>query len=224
MALTLTFQAFELPLQHPFTISRYTVNIQKTMIVCISDGEFSGYGEATANPYYNSTIETLSVSISKAKPVVENFSGETPEDLWQILEPLLHNNYFALCAIDIAFWDYYARRSGRTLRSFWSDENSKTPLTSYTIAIDSIEMMQQKIIEKPWPIYKIKLGTKDDLKIVEALRKTTTSIFRIDANCAWNAEETIEFSKILKDRNVEFIEQPLKADDFEGMKKVRDES
>ena len=224
MGLRFSFQFYELPLQHPFTISRYTVTIQKSVIVCISDGIHSGYGEATVNPYYNSTVEKLSASFSKVKSIIEATSVLHPKDFWEMIAPILKDDYFALCAIDIAYWDFYARKNNKTLRSYWSDENAKTPLTSYTIGIDSIAVMQNKIIEKPWPIYKIKLGTPNDIQIVKNLRKITDSVFRIDANCAWNAEQTIENSSILKDLNVEFIEQPLKADDIEGMKKVKSES
>ena len=74
--------------------------------------------------------------------------------------------------------------------------------------------------EMPWPIYKIKLGTDDDVAIVKELRKHSDAIFRIDANCAWSAEETIQNAPLLKDLGVEFLEQPLKADDWEGMEKV----
>jgi len=224
MALKLSFQFYDLPLAHPFTISRYTVNVQKTVVVCISDGEISGYGEATVNPYYHSTVERLTASISKVKPIVENSEIIAPPDLWQLIAPHLYEDYFALCAIDQAYWDFYSRKRKRTLRSFWAAANETLPQTSYTIAIDSIEMMQQKIIEKPWPVYKIKLGTQNDLQIVESLRKTTDSVFRIDANCAWTADETIEYSTIFAAMNVEFIEQPLKANDLEGMKKVGEHS
>ncbi|WP_310558215.1 dipeptide epimerase [Flavobacterium sp.] len=224
MGLHFSFQFYELPLQHPFTISRYTVTVQKTAIVCISDGIHFGYGEATVNPYYHSTQERLTESFINIQSIVEAASGLHPEEFWNTIEPILKDDYFALCAVDMAYWDLYARKSNKTLRSYWSGEHEPTPLTSYTIGIDSIEKMQQKIIEKPWPIYKIKLGTTNDIEIVESLRKITDSVIRIDANCAWNAGQTIENSKILKDLNVEFIEQPLKADNIVGMKKVKSES
>lgn len=219
-----SYRFFELPLAHPFTISRYTVVVQKTVVVQVSDGEFFGYGEATVNPYYHSTVERLVQSFSKVSHLIESLPELHPADFWQLLAPHLSEDYFALCAIDMAYWDFYARKQKRSVRSFFSQENAKTPLTSYTIAIDSVEMMQQKIIEKPWPVYKIKLGTSNDIEIVESLRKITDAAFRVDANAAWNAEQAIEYAKILKNLNVEFIEQPLKADDFDGMRKVREQS
>lgn len=224
MALHFSFQFYDLPLEHPFTISRYTVTIQKTVVVYISDGEHTGCGEATVNPYYQSTVERLTQSLSKVGPFIRSSPISHPADFWKTMAAHLHEDYFALCAIDEAYWDFYSRKHHKTLRSFWAVANENLPLTSYTIAIDSIEKMQRKIIEKPWPVYKIKLGTANDLAIVESLRKTTDAVFRIDANCAWTAEQTIQYSKILKDINVEFIEQPLSATDFEGMKKVYEHS
>ncbi|HEX9980431.1 MAG TPA: dipeptide epimerase [Flavobacterium sp.] len=223
MALTLTYKTYELPLRHPFTISRYTVTAQKTIVACISDGEISGYGEATANPYYNSTVEKLAASVDKVSVFCASAEEMHPRDFWNLIEPCLQNDYFALCAIDIAFWDYYARKHGRTLRSFFSS-SERTPITSYTIGIDTIGAMAAKILETPWPLYKIKLGTNKDIEIVESLRKVTDAMFRVDANAAWSAEQAIFYSKELKQLNVEFIEQPLPAIDIEAMRKVKFES
>ena len=74
--------------------------------------------------------------------------------------------------------------------------------------------------ELPWPIYKIKLGTPEDIAIVTALRKHTDAVFRIDANCGWTVDETISNAIELKKLGVEFLEQPLKADDWAGHKEV----
>jgi len=84
--------------------------------------------------------------------------------------------------------------------------------------------MVAKMKETPWPIYKIKLGTNDDVTIVRELRKHTDAIFRVDANCAWSAQETISNAPLLKDLGVEFLEQPLKAENWEGMEQVMHQS
>lgn len=221
MAVSLSFRFYELPLRHPFTISRYTVTIQKTVVVTISDGTYSGYGEATVNPYYHSTAERLTQTLSAIQAKVDFNSGWHPQEMWKIVNPIAGEDYFALCAVDMAYWDFYAKQQQRTVREFFSDEKATTPLTSYTIAIDTIETMQQKIREMPWPVYKIKLGTAHDIEIVEHLRKITDAVFRVDANAAWTADQAIDYSKTLANLNVEFIEQPLKADDVAGMKKVK---
>ncbi len=225
MKLTITVQNFELPLKNPFTISRYTVTVQKTVVVSISDGNHIGYGEATVNPYYNSTIESLKASARSVTSILEAVEDNLhPTELWKLLEPKLQDNYFALCAIDCAYWDLYAKQQQKTLRSFWSENDLSLPKTNFTIGIDTINVMKSKIQETPWPIYKIKLGTKNDLKIIKELRKVTNSTFRVDANCAWTVEETLKNAEAFKKIGVEFIEQPLKADNWEGMKILKQES
>jgi L-alanine-DL-glutamate epimerase-like enolase superfamily enzyme len=83
-------------------------------------------------------------------------------------------------------------------------------------------MMIKKLREIPWPIYKIKLGSKNDLAIIRALRDETDALFRVDANAAWTADQCIAYAPILKELGVEFIEQPLPADDWLAMKKVKE--
>jgi len=221
MKLTLAIKPYQLKLRYPFTISRSTRTFQGTVIVSISDGIHTGYGEAIPYPYYNITQEKIGQSILKSKSIIENAFGKHPDDLWQLLEPNLKDDYFTLCAINCAYWDYYAKSQNRTTRSYFCDESNVLPLSDYTIGIDSIEVMKQKIKETPWPIYKIKLGTEHDVEIVSELRNITNAIFRIDANCAWTVDETLNNGIKLKELGVEFIEQPLIADDWEGMKHLK---
>jgi L-alanine-DL-glutamate epimerase-like enolase superfamily enzyme len=94
----------------------------------------------------------------------------------------------------------------------WGLDWNSIPQSSYTIAIDSIPKMLDKLAEQSgWPIYKIKLGTDHDLEIVKALRLATSAQLRVDANCAWTVQQAIEMSEALADLGVEFIEQPLPA-------------
>jgi L-alanine-DL-glutamate epimerase-like enolase superfamily enzyme len=190
----------------------------------VSDGIHTGYGEAIPYPYYNITVEKIKQSILKSKSIIENAFRLHPNDLWQLLESNLKDDYFTLCALDCAYWDYYAKSQNKTTRSYFFDDMKKPPLSDYTIGIDTIEVMKQKILDTPWPIYKIKLGTEHDVEIVAELRKITKAIFRIDANCAWTADETLQNAIQLKDLGVEFIEQPLKVDDWEGMKRLKKQS
>jgi L-alanine-DL-glutamate epimerase-like enolase superfamily enzyme len=98
-------------------------------------------------------------------------------------------------------------------------------MSDYTLGIDTIEKMVEKLNEMPgWPVYKIKLGTPDDLNIVRELRRHTDATFRVDANCGWTAEQTIELAPCLREMNVEFIEQPLARDDVEGARRAFEHS
>lgn len=209
-----------LELKHTFTISRQSFDTKPTLIVELKDGVISGYGEASANPYYHITTDKMMEDLKKNESFICSLSNETPENFWQKMYTKLSNNMFALCAIDIAFNDLYARKKKRKLYELWHYDTSNNPLSNYTIGIDTIEKMVLKIKEKPWPIYKIKLGTKEDLKIIRELRKRSDAIFRIDANCAWNVQETIINSSALKNLGVEFIEQPLPAEDWNGAREV----
>lgn len=220
----LILRSFNLKLKHTFSISRLSYNEQPTLIVELKDGGFSGYGEATSNPYYHITIPKMMDDLEKLKPLVETHSNSAPEIFWQAMYPNLKHNMFALCALDEAFNDLYARKNNKKLYELWGYDTSKNPLTNYTIGIDSVEKMVLKMKELPWPIYKIKLGTKDDIKIVAELRKHTKAIFRIDANCGWTVNETIKNAIALKRLGVEFLEQPLKADEWDAHKVVYKQS
>lgn len=216
----LILRAYELKLKHTFTISRESINVQPSLIVELNSNGFSGFGEATSNPYYNITVPMMIDDLNKCLPLINSSDNLTPEDFWNLMQPLLKENYFALCALDIAFNDLYARKKGKKLYELWNYTITNNTITNYTIGIDSIEKMVAKMKELPWPIYKIKLGTNEDIEIVTELRKHTNAIFRIDANCGWKVEETINNAIALQKLGVEFLEQPLKADNWEGHKEV----
>lgn len=154
------------------------------------------------------------------RPFIENIKNQSPDEVWDSIAPFLSSNMFALCALDMAYNDLYARKKGKKLYELWDFSTHNNPLTDYTIGIASIEKMVAKMKELPWPIYKIKLGTQEDIEIVTELRKHTDAIFRIDANCGWGVEETINNSLALKKLGVEFLEQPMKADNWEAHKEV----
>ncbi|MBK5272745.1 MAG: dipeptide epimerase, partial [Bacteroidia bacterium] len=140
------------------------------------------------------------------------------------LHQLIPQNPFLVCALDMAAWDIYGKLSKKKLYDLWKGDISKNPLTDYTIGIDSIEKMQIKMKEKPWPIYKIKVGTENDIAIVKALRGKTDAIFRVDANAGWTLETALKLIPQLKELGVELVEQPLAKDDWEGMKNLYAES
>jgi L-alanine-DL-glutamate epimerase-like enolase superfamily enzyme len=148
-----------------------------------------------------------------------------PSDFWAMMsKKLLEEHPFALCALDVAYWDLWGKTHNKPLYDIWDLDISNNPITDYTIGMDTVEKMIAKMQETPFPLYKIKLGTNDDLDIVEALRQETDAIFRVDANTAWTPEQTIYFAPELQKLGVEFIEQPLKADNWDGMKRVYKES
>ncbi|GAA4310454.1 dipeptide epimerase [Pontixanthobacter gangjinensis] len=211
------YKSFNLELKNTFTISHGSRDYQPTLIVVLSDSGYTGYGEAAATVYYGVSVEKMIASIRSVEPIIAENIQKTPEELWELTFPHLKNDPFAQCALDMAMHDLHGKRNGQPLYKMWGLDNSRVPLTNYTIGIDTVENMVKKIREFPWPLYKIKLGTDDDIAIVKELRKHTDSIFRLDANAAWTAEQAIGNSEALKDLNVEFLEQPLNPKDTLGM-------
>ena len=220
----LTLYPFELRFRHTFTISRKSKDVQPLLVAELKQDGFSGLGETADNAYYNITVPDLMKAINAHRAFIEGYHLETPEAFWEAMYPRLADNLFALCALDLAAHDLHAKKLGKKLYEVWGLDPSHNPLTDYTIGIDTVENMVKKLQEFPWPIYKIKLGTKEDIAIITELRKHTAATFRVDANCAWGVDETLRNAAAFRNLGVEFIEQPMPAADWDGMKKVFSES
>lgn len=220
----LILRPYTLKLKHTFTISRESHDEQPSLVVELREDGVSGFGEATSNPYYKIGVPDMMKDLDRLESIITKTSELTPKDFWTKMQFHLKQNMFALCALDLAYNDLYARKKGKKLYELWRYETNNNPLTDYTIGIDTIEKMVSKMKEMPWPIYKIKLGSQQDIDIVTELRKHTNAIFRVDANCGWTVDETIANAQALKKLGVEFIEQPLRADDWKGHKKVFEQS
>lgn len=216
--------SYNLPFRYPFTISRGTKTHQPTLIVELENFGLKGYGEAPAIKYYNITVERMIDDLEKKKQFAEKFAFTGPERYWHYLHHLFPNNPFLVCALDIAAWDLYGKQKGKKLYELWGLNIDNNPLTDYTIGIDTIEKMVEKMKEKPWPIYKVKVGTEDDIEMVKALRKHTDAVMRVDANAGWTVDEALKKIPLLQQLGVELVEQPLPADDWEGMRILYDQS
>jgi len=186
--------------------------------VALELGPFIGFGEAPAIVYYKTTVAQMVADLESKRGLVEKFALIEPERYWHYLHHLFPDNPFLVCALDMAAWDLFGKMKNKPLFELWDTKWENTPVTDYTIGIDTIEKMVAKMQAKPWPIYKIKLGTDEDMAIVESLRKHTDAVFRIDANAGWTTEEALEKIPQLAALGVEFIEQPLAKENWEGMK------
>jgi L-alanine-DL-glutamate epimerase-like enolase superfamily enzyme len=156
--------------------------------------------------------------LEKKRKFVEQFAFSDPERYWHYLHHLFPNNSFLVCALDMAGWDLYGKIKKKQLHEIWQLDVANSPLTDFTIGIADVESMLNKIKEQPWPIYKIKVGFENDIETIAMLRQHTNSVFRVDANGAWNVEEAMNKIPLLKNLGVELVEQPLAKDDWDGMK------
>lgn len=218
------YKVFNLPFIYPFTISKGTKTHQPTLVVELEYFGVKGYGEAPAITYYNITVEQMAADLEAKMPFLEKFSFQDPERYWHYLHHLFPNNPFLVCALDMAGWDLFGKLRRKQLHQLWNLDTQKSPLTDYTIGIDSIEKMQSKIKENPWPIYKIKVGTDSDVERLTAIKETTNALLRVDANAGWKLDEALAKIPIFENLGVEFIEQPLAKDDWEGMRVLYEKS
>ncbi|MEO5944397.1 MAG: dipeptide epimerase [Ferruginibacter sp.] len=222
--MTVNYKTYSLPFTHPFTISKGTKTHQPTLIVELEYFGIKGYGEAPAISYYNIPVEKMIEDLEAKRIFLEKFSFQDPDRYWHYLHHLFPQNSFLVCALDMAGWDIYGKMQRKQLHKIWGLDIANAPLTDFTIGIDTIEMMVKKMKEKPWPIYKIKVGTAGDVEMVAELRKHTDAVFRVDANAGWSLEEALQKIPLLKELGVEFVEQPLAKDNWEGMKTLYEKS
>jgi len=215
---------YNLKFRHPFTISKGSKTHQPTFIVELENFGWRGYGEAPSISYYNIPVDKMVEDLEAKKSFVKKFAFTEPERYWHYLHHLFPQNSFLVCALDMAAWDMYGKMKRKKLHEFWNADISKNPLTDYTIGIDTIDKMIGKVKERPWPIYKVKVGTPDDISIVKALRENTEAVLRVDANAAWDLDTALELIPQLKELGVEFVEQPLAKDNWEGMRALYNKS
>lgn len=212
----------ELTLTNPFTIARGTKETVRNVLVSLTADGITGYGEAGPNRRYDEDAETV---INFIDDLGEGFFEDldSPDAVAQKLASLDSPVYAALAALEMAWLDWWAKSKEQPLWKCWNAPSNITPSTSFTIGLDSIEVMQQKVREaEEYPILKVKLGTDRDRKIIKAIREITDKPIRVDANEGWTdldtAKEQITF---LAEQNIEIVEQPMPAAMHETMAKLK---
>lgn len=222
----LKLKTFDLHLRDPFTIARSTTTVQPTLIVEAHSDGLIGLGEATVNDYYGASLKNMSEVLHEVVPRLAQFKLDNPAEIWKDLDPVLSNNRFAQSALDCALWDLFAQQHDLPLYRLWGlEEDATCPPTCYTLGIDTPEVMLRKMQNMPdWPVYKIKLGEDGGLDSVRYLRRHTSARFRVDANCSWRADQTLQLAEQLQELNVELIEQPLPAEAYAEMQPLKGKS
>jgi L-Ala-D/L-Glu epimerase len=219
--LLLNYYSYELAFEYPFTISKGTKKHQPTLIVSLGLGNLRGYGEAPAITYYDITVQQMIESLEAKRGMIERYALTDPQRFWHFLHHLIPGQHFLTAALDIAGWDLFAQLNRKPLYQLLGIKWEHMPLTDYTIGMDTIENMKAKLAAHPWPIYKIKVGSADDIGVLSALREHTKSPFRIDANEGWTFEETKHLLPELQQLNVTLVEQPLPKEEYEAMKELK---
>jgi L-Ala-D/L-Glu epimerase len=222
--LSLSYSTHQLPFIYPFRTAHGLKTVQPTLIIKLGFRDVFGYGEATEIVYYGVTISAMIAKLESGRKVIENYSLMHPDRFWHFLHHLFPADPFLVCALDMAAWDLFAKLRNKKIHELWNTPWSNTVLTDYTIGIDAIPEMLDKMKKNPWPIYKVKLGTPQDIDIIKALRNETDSVIRIDANAGWQLKEALKIIPALQQLGVELIEQPLAKDAWQDMQILFQES
>ena len=220
----LSWERISLSTRMPFVISRWGYSGHENVIVSVTDGEHSGMGEAAPNRYYRESADSVVAALERFVPILENAATWSLEATEVALAAALEGNASARAAVSSALHDLYGRKLGVSVHKLWGLETDCQTMSSYTIAIDDVEGLRRRVAEaSEYPILKIKLGTDRDDEIVRTVREAAPGkILRVDANAAWTAPVAVERCAMLRDFDVESVEQPVAADDLEGMRFVHE--
>jgi L-alanine-DL-glutamate epimerase-like enolase superfamily enzyme len=220
----LSYETIELVPRHVFRTARTTSASSRCVIVELSDGTITGVGEAAPSRFYGETADTVVEVLESVRTVVEDCAHEV-ELMADLTSRGLKGNPAARAALEIAAHDMMGKRYGLPLYRHFELDPADTPLTTMSIGLDEPDVMVAKAVEaKDFPILKVKLDSDTDLSVVRRTKEATGSAVTVDANCAWSREEAVEKSAELAVIGVEFIEQPVPADDIEGLAHVHERS
>lgn len=208
--LNLSFKPNELKLRHAFNLARSSRTTTPDVLVQLEYDGIIGYGEASMPPYLGESFESVSTFLSKLD--LSQFSD--PFRIEEILDYVDHvapDNRAAKASVDIALHDLLGKIMGQPWYKIWGLSPEKTPYTSFTIGIDTAEVVRQKVDEAaPYKVLKVKMGLDNDKELVEIIRSKTDRPICVDANQGWTSkEEALEMCHWLKERNCLFVEQPF---------------
>jgi L-alanine-DL-glutamate epimerase-like enolase superfamily enzyme len=223
----LSHQTIELSPTHPFVIARGGYSHHRNVIVrLIDDDGLEGYGEAAPNRYYGESVSTVIAALGQFKPVLERADPFSLESIEAHLNRVLRGNASAKSAVSSALHDLVGKRLGLPVYRLWGLDQATTPQSSFTIAIAENHELERRVAEAgDYPILKIKLGTDRDTEIVRIIRNAAPEKrLRVDANAAWTAKHAVRMSDFLHEQGVEMLEQPVAANDIEGLRFVRKRS
>lgn len=203
----------QLRLTHTWTIARNSSDVKDNVFVRIERDGVVGWGEAAPNVRYGQSAEQTMGLLGKARAIVEAGDWLHYVDLRERWERELPEDSCARAALDMAILDWVGGKLGSPLYRMLGLDPAKAPVTTFSIGIDSPEVIRQKVEEaKEYPVLKIKVGRDNDAEILAAVRDATDKPLRVDANEGWrDKNQALEKIQWLAGLGVELIEQPLPA-------------
>jgi L-Ala-D/L-Glu epimerase len=208
----------ELRTKHPFIIARGGQSDYRTVWVRLRDQDgCEGWGEAAPTRFYGETPESVMSALNHyaGGMPADPFDLEESERRWELL---LRGNPAARSALSAALHDLVGKRLQLPVYRLWGLDPAKAPRSTFTIGLDTPERIRAKVLEATeYPILKIKLGTDRDVEILRTIRDATDKELRVDANCGWTVKRAIAMLPVLAEFGVTVLEQPLPADQLDGL-------
>ena len=208
----LRFTPYTAELRHAFTIATASRTSTPGMLVEVEHDGVIGYGEASMPPYLGETQASAAAFLARVN------LGRFPDpfqlgEILPAIDALAPGNTAAKAAVDIALHDWIGKKLGAPWHRIWGLDPAKAPVTSFTIGIDTPEVVRQKTREAaPYKIIKVKLGRDPatDRALIDAIREVTDRPITVDANQGWpDRADALRMIEWLATRGVLFIEQPM---------------
>jgi len=211
--LKLRFSLYTLQLKNPFGLAHGTRNSTAIVLTQLEHKGIVGFGEASLPPYHGETQQSVVRFLSAL--TLEKFENplET-EKILKYVNAIAPGNNAAKASVDIALHDLIGKMLNKPCHEYFGVKLTDKKYSSYTIAIDELKTISQKIKEaKEFKILKIKLGTRDDEKIVHIVKNECNKKLYADANQGWSDKSmALEMLHMLKENNFEVVEQPMPVD------------
>lgn len=208
--LKLRFLPHDLLLKHTFTIANSSRKTTPDMLTCLEFDGIFGYGEASMPPYLGESVDSATKFLSSLD--LGQFKDPFQmDDILAYVDSVMPGNCAAKASIDIALHDLVGKIMGQPWYKIWGFDPADTPNTSFTIGIDTPEVVRQKVAEAaPYNILKVKLGMATDKEMVETIRSVTDKPLCVDVNQGWtDKNKALEMIHWLKEKGVVFVEQPM---------------
>ncbi len=208
--LKLSYQTYDLQLRHTFTVSGFSRDTTPVVLTEIEYEGFTGYGEASMPPYLGESQESVITFLKK----VDLGQFKDPfllDDILEYVDSVDDENRAAKACIDIALHDLIGKMLDQPLYKLWGLNPEDTPMTSFTIGIDTPEMVKVKTEEAArFKVLKVKLGGGNDREMIETVRSVTDVPIYVDVNQGWkDKHKALDMVHWLKEQGIEFVEQPL---------------
>jgi L-alanine-DL-glutamate epimerase-like enolase superfamily enzyme len=220
----LAVKIVRLKLRHTWTTTMSSSTYRDTVHVTYARDGITGYGEGAPIVRYHEDAEGTQEAVESARELLVSSDPLQFAKIMTQFGQRVAGNWAAKAAVDIALMDWVGKKLGIPLYSYFGLDPADAPLTTFSIGIDSPEMIKQKTREAAdFPVLKIKVGLDSDEATVAAVRSVTNKPLRVDANEGWkDKEEAVRKINWLETQGVEFVEQPLPAGMLEETRWVRE--